>query len=56
MDIDQFKQLPIMGILRGIDEDAINPLTQSIIASGLKTVEITMNTEGAAFLIRSYKT
>ncbi|MCK5305726.1 MAG: bifunctional 4-hydroxy-2-oxoglutarate aldolase/2-dehydro-3-deoxy-phosphogluconate aldolase [Candidatus Omnitrophica bacterium] len=52
MDINQFKQLPIMGILRGIDEKAIEPLTESIIASGLKTVEITMNTNGAAGLIR----
>ena len=55
MDINQFKQLPIMGILRGIDEEAINPLTQSIIVSGLKTVEITMNTTGAASLIKKMK-
>jgi 2-dehydro-3-deoxyphosphogluconate aldolase/(4S)-4-hydroxy-2-oxoglutarate aldolase len=44
-----------MGILRGIDEDAITPLTQSIIASGLKTVEITMNTKSAASLIKKMK-
>jgi 2-dehydro-3-deoxyphosphogluconate aldolase/(4S)-4-hydroxy-2-oxoglutarate aldolase len=55
MNINQFKQLPIMGILRGIDEGAISPLTQSIIASGLKTVEITMNTKGAASLIKKMK-
>ena len=55
MEITQFKQLPIMGILRGIDEESIAPLTQSIIASGLKTVEITMNTKGAASLIKKMK-
>ena len=42
MDINQFKQLPIMGILRGIDEESIVPPTESIVASGLKTVEITI--------------
>ncbi len=52
MDINQFKQLPIMGILRGIDEESITPPTESIISSGLKTVEITMNTTGAASLIK----
>ena len=42
MDINQFKQLPIMGILRGIDEESIVPPTESIVASGLKMVEITI--------------
>ena len=55
MDIRQFKQLPIMGILRGIDEEVIGPLTESILASGLKTVEITMNTAGAPLLIKKMK-
>jgi 2-dehydro-3-deoxyphosphogluconate aldolase/(4S)-4-hydroxy-2-oxoglutarate aldolase len=55
MDLNQFKQLPIMGILRQIDEKIVNPLTESIISSGLKTVEITMNTKGASSLIRKMK-
>lgn len=52
MDVKNFKKLPILGILRGIVLDDINPLIETIISSGLKTIEITMNTEGASDLIR----
>jgi len=55
MDIKQFEQLPIMGILRGIDKDTIEPLTDVIISSGLKTIEITMNTEGASELLQKMR-
>ena len=52
MDIDQFRQLPLMGILRGVDTQTIAPLIQTIISSGLRTIEIAMNTPGAPELIR----
>ena len=52
MDIKKFKQLPILGILRGIGSDALEPLIAVIESAGLKTIEITMNTKGAASLIR----
>jgi len=52
MNVQQFKQLPVMGILRGIDVDVIHPLTEAISASGLKTVEIAMNTPNAPALIQ----
>jgi 2-dehydro-3-deoxyphosphogluconate aldolase/(4S)-4-hydroxy-2-oxoglutarate aldolase len=52
MDIKKFKELPIMGILRGAEPDLIEPLTDTVISAGLKTIEITMNTEGAAELIK----
>lgn len=52
MDIKKFGELPIIGILRGIKAEDIFPLSETIIASGLKTIEITMNTEGAAERIR----
>lgn len=52
MDIQKFKQLPLMGILRGIDEDAVDPLTDAVSQAGLKTIEITMNTRNAPDLIR----
>ena len=52
MDIKEFKMLPVMGILRGIDSSMISPLYEAIIRSGLKTIEITMNTPGAPELIR----
>ena len=51
MDIEKFKQLPILGILRGIDVESIEPLVEASISAGLKTIEITMNTRGAATLI-----
>jgi len=52
MDIARFKKLPIMGILRGVEPDIFEPLMNAIISSGLETLEITMNSEGAAKLIR----
>lgn len=51
MDIGRFKALPVMGILRGIRPGSIEPLAESILASGLETVEIAMNTDGASSLI-----
>lgn len=44
-----------MGILRGLNEKDIAPLTEAVISSGLKTIEITMNTPGAGNLIRQMK-
>ncbi|MFC1624338.1 bifunctional 4-hydroxy-2-oxoglutarate aldolase/2-dehydro-3-deoxy-phosphogluconate aldolase [Candidatus Omnitrophota bacterium] len=52
MDIDRFKKRPIMGILRGVKRDSIEPLTETIVSSGLETIEITMNTSGAPQLIQ----
>lgn len=40
-----------MGILRGVEPGMIEPLVETAISGGLKTLEITMNTEGAAELI-----
>lgn len=53
MDIQKFKKLPILGILRGVEQDVIEPLTEAIAAAGLETVEITMNTPKAAELIKT---
>lgn len=52
MDIARFKKLPIMGILRGIKLSAIEALVQTIIKSGLETIEITMNTPDAVNCIK----
>ncbi len=52
MDIQKFKKLPILGILRDIELEIIEPLTETIMSCGLKTIEITMNTKNAAELIR----
>ncbi|MBN1794877.1 MAG: bifunctional 4-hydroxy-2-oxoglutarate aldolase/2-dehydro-3-deoxy-phosphogluconate aldolase [Candidatus Omnitrophica bacterium] len=55
MKIEQFKKLPLMGILRDVEAEVLEPLTETIITAGLKTVEITMNTTAAATLIRHMK-
>jgi 2-dehydro-3-deoxyphosphogluconate aldolase/(4S)-4-hydroxy-2-oxoglutarate aldolase len=52
MNIQEFEKLPVMGILRGIRYEMVEPLVECIVTSGLKTVEITMNTEGADVLIK----
>jgi len=52
MDVARFKRLPILGILRGVAAEAMNPLVETIVSSGLETIEITMNTQGAQELIR----
>ena len=52
MDITQFKRKPVLGILRGATLDIIEPLIESVIAAGLETIEITMNTPYAVDLIR----
>ncbi len=51
MNIEKFKQLPLLGILRGITAEQILPLIDTVISAGLKTLEITMNTKGAPSLI-----
>jgi len=51
MDVARFKKLPLLGILRGIEADSIEPLIETIISSGLETIEIAMNTKGAVELI-----
>ena len=51
MDIARFKKLPIMGIMRSVGEDSIEPLIESVVSSGLETIEITMNSENAKALI-----
>ncbi len=53
MDIAKFKKKPIVGILRGATLDLIAPLTDAVISGGLETIEITMNTDNAARLIRA---
>jgi len=51
MDLSIFKKSPVLGILRGVEPDVIEPLAETVIAAGLEAIEITMNTRGAAGLI-----
>jgi len=53
MNVTDFRKLPVMGILRGVKPEDLAPLLDAAVRAGLKTIEITMNTDGAAALIRS---
>ncbi|HOG24104.1 MAG TPA: bifunctional 4-hydroxy-2-oxoglutarate aldolase/2-dehydro-3-deoxy-phosphogluconate aldolase [Candidatus Omnitrophota bacterium] len=52
MDLKKFRMKPLMGILRGLLPEELEPLFDTILLSGLETVEITLNTPGAFKLIR----
>jgi len=52
MDIVKFRKQPILGILRGIKAEALSPLLDTLLKSGLGTIEITMNTKDAPLLIK----
>jgi 2-dehydro-3-deoxyphosphogluconate aldolase/(4S)-4-hydroxy-2-oxoglutarate aldolase len=51
MDLEAFKRKPLLGIVRGIELDVVEPLVESVIAGGLESLEITMNTKEAPKLI-----
>lgn len=53
MDLDRFRRLPLLGILRGISAADVAPLVEAVVAAGLESIEITMNTAGAPALIRA---
>lgn len=55
MNIADFKQKPVMGILRGVEISQIEPLVEAVIDAGLSTLEITMNTSAAPELIMKAK-
>jgi 2-dehydro-3-deoxyphosphogluconate aldolase/(4S)-4-hydroxy-2-oxoglutarate aldolase len=51
VQVDRFRELPLLGIVRGLAPDDVEPLAETVIAAGLATLEITMNTPGAPALI-----
>lgn len=53
MDIRIFAKKPLMGIMRGVQIDAVAPLVETAVAAGLETLEITMNTPDAQGCIRA---
>jgi 2-dehydro-3-deoxyphosphogluconate aldolase/(4S)-4-hydroxy-2-oxoglutarate aldolase len=55
MDLHVFKELPLMGILRGVKEREIEPIVETAVRAGLRAVEITMNTDGAPGLIQKLR-
>lgn len=51
MDLKLFRCKPLLGIVRGVDREHLEPVLESAIAGGLESLEITMNSDGAAELI-----
>lgn len=51
MNLSIFEKMPLLGILRGIDESMIQNITDIAIRCGLTAIEITMNTPNATVLI-----
>ncbi len=48
---DLYRDLPVVGILRGFEEAAVRPMAQAAVAGGVRCVEVTMNTDDAPALI-----
>lgn len=46
-----YQQAPIVGIVRGMPIDTLRWIAQAYLEAGLYTLEVTMNTEGAAEII-----
>ncbi len=49
---DLFRELPVIGILRGFSPEEVEALVAAAARGGLRNIEVTMNSEGAAELIR----
>lgn len=46
---------PVIGILRGVEHEFFGELMQISFVAGLTAIEVTMNTPGAAAMIREYR-
>jgi 2-dehydro-3-deoxyphosphogluconate aldolase / (4S)-4-hydroxy-2-oxoglutarate aldolase len=46
-----FEKEPVMGIIRGVDENSLTGVLEAAYAGGLRFLEITLNTPGALLLI-----
>lgn len=52
MDVQRFKKLPILGILRCGGDIPVEELIDAVASSGLETIEVAMNSHDAAAVIR----
>ena len=46
-----YNRAPIVGIVRGVSMDVMQDIAKAYLRAGLHTIEITMNTPGAAQMI-----
>ncbi|MFH1428126.1 MAG: bifunctional 4-hydroxy-2-oxoglutarate aldolase/2-dehydro-3-deoxy-phosphogluconate aldolase [Candidatus Margulisiibacteriota bacterium] len=53
MNIELFRKLPIIGIIRNVPSDSFEGTIEAAITGGLTTIEITLNTPGALKLIKT---
>lgn len=51
-DWDKFNELPVVGILRGYSSEQVRNIVEYSTLGGLRNIEITVNSEGFADLIR----
>lgn len=51
-DLTLFEKEPVLGIIRGVDEDSLPGVLQAAYSGGLRYLEITLNTPGALLLIK----
>lgn len=49
---ERFEQMPVVGIVRGLPMEVLRQLLPVYVQAGLTNIEITMNTKGAADMIR----
>ena len=52
---DLYKKAPIVGIIRNVEMDTILKIAKTYVEAGLHTIEITMNTKGAALIISALR-
>lgn len=50
-----YEKAPIVGIIRGVEMDTVLKIAKTYVEAGLYTIEITMNTKGAASIISALR-
>ena len=50
-NLSRFLEEPVLGIIRGVTEESLQGVMDAVISSGLRFVEVTLNTPNAASLI-----
>ncbi len=51
-DLNLFEKEPVLGIIRGIDEESLSGVLEAAFSGGLRFLEITLNTPSAFLLIK----
>ncbi|MZG54116.1 MAG: bifunctional 4-hydroxy-2-oxoglutarate aldolase/2-dehydro-3-deoxy-phosphogluconate aldolase [Nitrospinae bacterium] len=52
-DLSLFESEPVLGIIRGVDEESLEGVVEASLAGGLRSLEITLNTPNPFHLIKS---